>query len=122
MKPNVNKALFFRHADEIAIVLEGENLWFCHKIQIGAREEARILAEMDAEGQDTTMRTINFCYIPKEKDDLLIGIGSEKVTITLFSHFCNPVRKHNVEAKKMVSDTHVHAWCFYKYCLMFLHN
>ncbi len=108
MKPKVSRALFFRHADEIAIVLEGENLWFCHKIKIGAREEARII-EIDADGQDTTMRTINFCYIPKGTDDLLIRIDSKNVTITLFSHFCKPVPQRNVEAKKMVSDTCT--WC-----------
>ena len=104
VKPEVKKARFFRHADEVAVVLEGVNLWFCHHIKVGTRGDARII-EIDAQGQDMTMRSISFNYIPKQDDDLLIteSIRLKKVSITLFSHFCKSLQ-NIVEVEKMVSN------------------
>lgn len=101
-KPIVTKAEFYRHDDEVAVVLEGNNLWFCHKIKINTRQDARYI-EFNAEGQDTTMRSINFNYKPEQDNDLLIKHRSSKVSITLYSHFYKANILHDIEAIKMVS-------------------
>lgn len=112
MKPNVTKAEFFRHDDEVAIVLKGINLWFCHKIKIGTRQDARYI-EVNAEGQDTTMRSINFNYKPKEEYDLLIRSKPSKVNIniTLYSHFFKANVLRDIEAIKMVLDLYIIHYC-----------
>lgn len=102
LKPEVTKAKFFRHADEVAIVLEGLNLWFCHEILVGSRKETRIT--INPKGQETTNRSIIFNYTPKKEDDLLISHKSSKVTITLYSHFCKPITKHDIPAEIMVRN------------------
>ena len=48
------------------------------------------------------MRSINFNYTPQHCDDLLIDQMSTTVDITLYSHFCKPI-KCTVEVEKMVS-------------------
>ncbi len=63
--------------------------------------------EFDAKGQDMTMRSISFNYIPKSDDDILIAesVSTKKISITLYSHFCKSIRKNDVDAEKMVSST-----------------
>ena len=102
LKPQVHKARFFRHADEVALVLEGKNMWFCHRIKVGNRDGSKFI-NIDARGQDTAMRSLSFNYIPKDDGDLLIGPKGTTVDITLFSHFCKPIKQQNVSAEKIVS-------------------
>lgn len=98
LKPDVTKANFFRHADEVAIVFEGTDLWFCHKVEVGA---GRKPINIEAKGQDTTMRSISFNYTPRHSDDLIIDDRLSKIAITVYSHFSEPFQLE-IEAQKMV--------------------
>lgn len=98
LKPNVTKANFFRHADEVAIVFEGTDLWFCHKVEVGAERKPIII---EAKGQDTTMRSISFNYTPRNPNDLIINERISQLAITVYSHFCKSF-KLDIEAQKMV--------------------
>ena len=74
--------------NEYILVLEGENLWFCHKIQLGDYNNR---VDIDTDFLNTTQRMIRFNFPPNER---LIGLAAQGVVkLTLNSHFANPVRQ-----------------------------
>ena len=98
LKPSIKKAKFSRYADEVALVLEGGNLWFCHKIKVkNPNAGFRIIMP----NGKLSERSIHFNYIPENENDLLIEHHST-VDITLYSHFSSPI-SHKIGAEKMVS-------------------
>ena len=102
LKPSVSSVTVSHHGEEVALILEGENLWFCHKIKIGNRAGARIIR---ATGPDVTRRSINFNYVPQHSGDLIIHNVAPRdttVSVTLYSHFSKPILKRGVEARKKV--------------------
>ena len=99
LKPSVSSVTVSHHGEEVALILEGENLWFCHKIKIVNRAGARIIT---ATGPYVTKRSINFNYVPQHSGDLLIAPRDTTVSVTLYSHFSKPITKRGVEARKKV--------------------
>ena len=74
------------YPNEHVLVLEGENLWFCHKIQLGDYSNS---VDIDTDFQNVTQHMIRFNVPPNER---LIGLAAEGVVkLTLNSHFANPV-------------------------------
>lgn len=91
LKPNINSVAFHHHGKELAVVLDGDNLWFCHKINIPT---------IKTEADNVSCRSIQFNYIPHDKND--IPKGSDTVLVRLHSHFANP-KRNTVEAKEQVN-------------------
>ena len=73
--------------------MEGDNLWFCDQIKVGSRHI------IDTPGSDASKRSINFNYDPINDHDLIVEHDVETVAVSLYSHFCNPIRK-DVKATK----------------------
>ena len=74
------------YPNEHILVLEGENLWFCHKIQLGDYNNR---VDIDTDFQNVTQRMIRFNIPPNER---LIGLAAKgEVKLTLNSHFAKPV-------------------------------
>ena len=111
LKPDVSSIKFYRHGDEIALVLEGENLWFCYNIRITSTDGSSTRTIKSTLEANATCHSINFHYTPSDDKDLLIQRGkSVTVDVVLYSHFANPINKKNIPAKCMVSYT------FKQYC------
>ena len=85
------------HPNEHVLVLEGENLWFCHKLQLGDYSN---MVDIDTNFQNVTQHTIRFNFPPNER---LLGLAAEGVVkITLNSHFANSVRQNmNIQVIQM---------------------
>ena len=88
--------MFSRLGDEIAVVVEGNNLWFCDQIKVGSRHV------IDTRGSDASKRSINFNYVPLNDQDLLVEHNAKTVEVCLYSHFSSPIRKKDVAATKKV--------------------
>ena len=100
LKPDISSITFYRHGDEIALVLKGQNLWFCSKINVRSKSGSRFIDTLEA---DSTSRSIHFNYTPKNENDLLIERHATTVDIVLYSHFWSFIHKRKVSAKCMVS-------------------
>ncbi|XP_019853136.1 PREDICTED: uncharacterized protein LOC109582702 [Amphimedon queenslandica] len=89
LKPDVSSVTFYRHGDEIALVLQGQNLWFCSKICINGKNHITI----DHLEADAINRSVRFNYTPKNEKDLIIERHTETVDILLYSHFASPIKR-----------------------------
>lgn len=98
-KPSVSGIIFSRLGDEIAVAVEGDNLWFCDQIKVGSRSGSRVINTC---GSDASKRSINFNYVPSSDGDLLVEHKADTVEVCLYSHFCNPIRRKDVKATKKV--------------------
>ena len=87
LKPNVNTVEVHKYPDEVAVVLEGDNLWFCHQIRLGD-----YIPHIPKLAEHIARRSIqfNFC-LSKQTAKIVADDGYVKVT--LFSHFAHPIRR-----------------------------
>ena len=88
LKPKATMVEFHMYPNEHVVVLEGDNLWFCHEIRLG---EIDNILEIKTPAQNVTRRMIQFNFPPYEKLKNLVSEG--KVKVTLHSHFANPIRQ-----------------------------
>ena len=96
LKPSVLAVDIGHHGNETAVVLEGENLWFCHQVTVGGHHEL-------LPAQKATASSIQFS-IPR-KDSAII-VEDEKVKVSLQSHFFKPINEStaaNVEVSVIFS-------------------
>ena len=89
LKPKATRIEFHIYPNEHVVVLEGENLWFCHKIRLGEFDN---ILDVKTPAQNVTQRMIQFNFPPYEKLKNLVSEGVVK--ITLHSHFANPIRQN----------------------------
>lgn len=92
LKPSVSSVAFHHHGKELAVVVEGDNLWFCHKIHVAT------IPAITIEADKVSCRSIQFNYTPRDESEVPEG---DTVNVRLHSHFANPIRK-SVTAKKQV--------------------
>ena len=93
LKPSVTKAEFHRHGNNIAVILEGDNLWFCHQVELGSGKNARTIKMPNSE---VTRCSIMFDYTPTSDRDNLVDSKERQVKVTLHSHFAKPLRDQTV--------------------------
>lgn len=101
LKPEVKTVSVHRYPNEHIVVLEGNNLWFCHKVHITEKSNNFIVKNSEA----ITGRSIQFSSEPTEMSDSLVT--TKKVKLTLFSHFANPIRKH-IMVEQVILSTVIH--------------
>ena len=94
LKPKTTTIEFHLYPTEHVIVLEGNNLWFCHKVRIG-RHENSILIDSPS---NIMRRSIQFNFNPSELTEKLCENGG--VHVTLYSHFAQEFSKR-LRAKKV---------------------
>ena len=83
LKPSVRAVDIYRHGNETAVVLEGENLWFCHQVTVGGHHEP-------LPAQKATAVSIQF-NVPHK--DGAIKVEAGKVSVSLLSQFSRPVKE-----------------------------
>lgn len=88
LKPQVESFNIHTYPSEHTLVLEGSNLWFCHEVHLGEKEN---VIHIKNSAETITGRSIQFNYKPTKKTDRLIN--NDRVKVTLHSHFANPIRK-----------------------------
>ena len=94
LKPRATSAEFHMFPNEHVVVLEGNNLWFCHKICIGRNENSIII-----DSPSNIMRSsIQFNFSPSRKTEKLCENGG--VHVTLYSHFV-PHTSKMIDTKKV---------------------
>ena len=98
LKPEVKAVEFHEYPNEHVVVLEGNNLWFCHQIRIGEKEN---IQEINTPAQNITRQSIWFNFTPKTKN---IVFDDGKVKVVLYSHFANPIRK-KIAVDKVSSES-----------------
>ena len=94
LKPSIRAIDICHHGNEIAVVLDGENLWFCHQVTVGGHHEL-------LPAQKATAVSIRFNTPRKEG---AINVVSGKVKISLQSHFSRPAKDSfvaNIEVSVM---------------------
>lgn len=95
LKPKATTVEFHMYPNEHVIVLEGKNLWFCHKVCIGRHENSIVI-----DSPSNIMRkSIQFNFKPSDKTEKLCENGG--VHVTVFSHFAAEISKR-LRAKKVM--------------------
>ena len=94
LKPSITNVSFHQHGKELAVVIEGNNFWFCTKVHVSSIPRIKI------EPENISCKTIQFNYMPKDESDIPEG---DTIGVQLFSHFSNPIRKPNIPVKRKVS-------------------
>ena len=86
LKPEVTTIEVHKYPDEVAVVLQGDNLWFCHEIRLG-----NYVPPVPKLVEHIARRSIQFNFRLSETANIVTDDGHVKVT--LFSHFANPIRR-----------------------------
>ena len=98
LKPEVTNIEVHKYSNEVAVVLQGDNLWFCHEIRLGS-----YVPPVPKLAEHIARRSIQFNF-RLSGDITNIVAGDGRVKVALLSHFAHPIRR-TVKAE-MVS-------CFY---------
>lgn len=100
LKPRVEGVAFHCYgSSEVAVVVLGDQLWFCYEIHLGEGNECR---KISTPAQHVTRKSIQFNYTPSEKND--ISTSCNKIKVTLHSRFYGPVGAV-VDVKKKVCSS-----------------
>ena len=86
LKPEVTTIEVHKYPNEVAVVLQGDNLWFCHEIRLG-----NYVPPVPRLVEHIARRSIQFNFSLSETANIVTDGGYVKVT--LFSHFANPIRR-----------------------------
>ena len=95
LEPSVSTVELHHHGDELAVTVEGNNLWFCYKTSVGGHPQ-----DIPAH-KVYTGNSIQF-NIPT-KDSSGITMENEKVKVTLHSHFHGKLKTDEVSVHQKVS-------------------
>ena len=99
LKPSVTSVELHSHDNELAVVVEGSNLWFCYQISIGGHT-------VQTPAHDLSGTSIQF-NIQKEESKVKVEEG--KVMAVLYSLFSKKPLSEEVPALQKVSVS-------YRYC------
>ena len=83
LQPKLKGIEFYEYPNEHAVVLEGDNLWFCHEVVLGKRKNT---CKITTPAQSITRHSIQFNFTPTDKSKNIVG-DDGKVVVTLHSHF-----------------------------------
>lgn len=84
LQPRADLVEFHIYPDEYVIVLEGNNLWFCHRVHLGEKEETK--SDL---ATNIMRRKIEFRFTPSSNIESIAD--NDGVTVKLYSHFTEPV-------------------------------
>jgi len=87
LKPEVTTIEVHKYPNEVAVVLQGDNLWFCHEIRLG-----NYVPPVPKLAEHIARRSIQFNFHLSEQTANIIADGGH-VKVTLSSHFANPIKR-----------------------------
>ena len=77
LKPTVTSVELHSHDNELAVVVEGSNLWFCYQISVGGHT-------VQTPAHDLSGTSIQFNI---QREESKVKVEKEEVTAVLYSHF-----------------------------------
>ena len=87
LKPTLSSVELHRHGSELAVVVEGSNLWFSYQISLHDTQKISI------SGDESNGTSIQY-NIPSDQEDK-VEIENERVRVFLQTHFSSkPVKQH----------------------------
>jgi len=92
-KPAAGSIAFHQHGKELAITLEGDNLWFVHSIKM------RNLGKLSINTMTTNQRSVQFNL--QCKPEQLDVASEEAVQVTIESQFCASISAFLKVTKKV---------------------
>lgn len=87
LTPEVKAIEFHQYPNEYAVVLEGDKLWFCHKIRISNKGNVH---KIDTPVQNITRQSIQFNFTLSDGKKCIVPDNGH-MEITLYSHFSEPI-------------------------------
>ena len=93
LKPSISSVAFHLHGKEVAVVIEGNNFWFCTRVHVSS------IPRIEIEAENISCKSIQFNYTPRDENDIPEG---DNIVVTLHSHFANPIRKPKIPVKRKV--------------------
>ena len=93
LKPSVTSVELHSHGNELAVVVEGSNLWFCYQVSVGGHT-------VQTPAHDLSGTSIQF-NIPREESKVKVKEG--KVMAVVYSNFSKKSLSEEVPALQKVS-------------------
>ena len=93
LKPSITSVELHSHDNELAVVVEGSNLWFCYQISIGGHT-------VQTPAHDLSGTSIQFII---QREESKVKVEEEKVMVVLCSYFCKKSFSKQVPALQKVS-------------------
>ena len=97
LKPSVTSVEIHSHGNELAVVVEGSNLWFCYQISVDGHT-------VQTPAHDLSGTSIQF-NIQREESKVKVEEG--KVMVVLYSHFSKRPFDKEVPALQRVSKNKI---------------
>ena len=94
LEPSVSTVELHHHGDELAVTVEGNNLWFCYRTSVGGHPQ-----DIPAH-KVYTGNSIQFNLPTKDSSE--ITMENEKVKVTLHSHFQGKSKPEEIPVRQKV--------------------
>ena len=93
LKPTITSVELHSHSNQLAVVVEGSNLWFCYQISIDSHT-------IQTPAHDLTGTSIQFNI---QREESKIKVVEEKVGVSVYSHFSKKPLSGSVPVFRKVS-------------------
>lgn len=94
LKPAVNSVSFHHFGKELAVVIEGKNLWFCDRIEVESITNGTMI-----EADKVSCRSIQFNYTPRDENEVFV---KDTLRVHVHSLFSSAIRKPSITVKRKV--------------------
>ena len=94
LKPSITAVELHSHSNQLAVVAEGSNLWFCYQISIGGHT-------IQTPANDLSGTSIQFNI---QREESKIKVVEEKVVVAVYSHFSKKPLSDSVPVLQKVSE------------------
>jgi len=94
LKPSITSVELHSHGNELAIVAEGNNLWFCYQISIGGHT-------IQTPAHELSGTSIQFNI---QREESKIEVEEEKVVVVVYSHFSKKPLSGSIPVLQKVSE------------------
>ena len=96
MRPLVSSIAIHEHGNELALVLEGANFWFCNRLSI-CRES------IDTPASEISGNSIKLNFDKKSKPSLGLLSNEQEILVKVFNHFMKSPSSEKLKVIKKVS-------------------
>ena len=108
LKPSIQNMELHRHRHpngiELAVIIMGENLWFCNRIEIESPSGNSLLeADIKSNNINVFNKVIQYTHSDDKDSPLGQSIAENNLMVTVHSHFAAPIRKKKVPVSYLVS-------------------
>jgi len=97
-KPVASSIAFHQHGKELAITLEGDNLWFVHSIQVGSSQK------LSVSPMATNQKSVQF-NLQCKPDEL--AVTADRIKVVIESQFFEPISSLLKVTKKVCTHLYM---------------